>query len=263
MFRGIEIAAQGMASIIDYNDIIANNLANINTPGFKQLTPTFKNIHEMAINGKNTDISGNEKTEELGSLSAGSMLDVTHLDFNQGSLIKTDGRLDVALNSEGFFAVETKSGEDAYTRNGGFSINEEGDLTTRNGDFVLGENGRKINLDLGANSVSDITIMSDGRIMIKENELDKLKVINFEDPSKLKAMGNTLFKNIDENNNRPQSIENYTVAQGYLESSNASVIESMINSITGSRTYETLAKVISNSDSTIRKAVTDVGRVMQ
>ena len=98
--------------------------------------------------------------------------------------------------------------------------------------------------------------------MVKNNEVGKLKVVNFEDVSKLKAKGNTLLENIDENN-KPMEMEKYKVSQGYLETSNANVIESMINSISGSRTYETLSKVIYSTDSTLRKAVNDVGRVMQ
>jgi len=261
MFRGIEIAAKGMTSIINYNDIIANNLANVSTPGFKQLNPAFKDIHQIALNGNGQEIFGHGG--KIGSLSAGSMLDITQLDFTQGALIKTDGRLDVALNSDGFFAVKTESGEQAYTRNGGFFLNEDGDLTTRAGDAVMGEGGGIINLDLGNNSVSDISITADGRIMLKDQEIDKLKVVNFEDTTKLKAMGNTLFKNTDEENNAPKDVNYYTVAQGYLEGSNANVIESMINSITGTRTYETLSKVVQDSNSTFKKAVDDVGRVVR
>ena len=129
MFRGIEIAASGMASVIDLNDIIANNLANVNTPGFKQLIPTFKDIHEFAVK----DTNSTEKNM-IGTLSIGSMLDNTQLDFTQGALRKTEGKLDVALNGEGFFVVKTKANEECYTRNGGFSVNENGDLVTRQGD---------------------------------------------------------------------------------------------------------------------------------
>ena len=257
MFRGIEIAASGMASVIDLNDIIANNLANVNTPGFKQLIPTFKNIHEVAVR----DTESAEETT-IGTLSIGSMLDTTQLDFAQGALNKTDGKMDIALNSEGFFVVKTQAGEECYTRNGGFSLNENGDLVTRAGDFIVGEDGQEINIDLSNHSIKELNIMEDGRIMMKDNELGKLKVVNFEDVSKLKARGNTLFGNSDENN-KPIELEHYKVTQGYLETSNSNVIESMINSITGSRTYETLSKIIYNTDSTLKKAVNDVGRVMQ
>ncbi len=260
MFRGIEIAAKGMASISDLNDIIANNMANVSTPGFKQLIPTFKDIHELAV--KDKELSGLEEDVHLGSLSMGSMLDITQLDFRQGALLKTDGTLDVALNSDGFFVVKSDTGEECYTRNGGFFINEDGNLVTRAGDVVLGENGGSIDLDLGANSISDIVIMGDGRIMVKEQEVDRLKVVGFEDSSSLKAMGNTLFRNIDKEN-KPLAIDNYMVTQGYLESSNANVIESMINSITGTRTYETLSKVVRSADLTMKKAVNDVGRVIR
>lgn len=262
MFRGIEIAASGMASIIDLNDIIANNMANVNTPGFKKLTPTFKSIHDQAINGQEDDINGTGEATKIGSLSMGSSLDSARLDFSQGALNKTDGRLDVALNGEGFFVVQTKSGEECYTRNGGFTLDEEGNLMTRSGDKVLDESGQAININIAEGRVSDIDITEDGRIMLKKEEMGRLKVVNFEDTSSLQSKGNSLFSNVDENN-KPKEMEKFSVSQGFLESSNANVVESMINSITGARMYETLSKVIQNADSTYRKSVTDVGRVMQ
>lgn len=261
MFRGIEIAASGMSSVINLNDIIANNLANVNTPGFKQLMPTFKDIHEVAVKAEKRFNADEDDRNSIGSLSLGSMLDTTQLDFSQGALQKTDGRLDVALNSDGFFVIQTKDGEQFYTRNGGFTLNEDGDLLTRAGDHVVGEGGRPISISIGTNSIKDITIMADGRITVKNEEVEKLMVVNFEDTSVLKMKGNTLFENSDKINNPPTEMENYLITQGYLETSNANIVKSMINSITGARTYETLSKVIRNTDATIRKAVNDVGRV--
>lgn len=258
MIRGINTAASGMVSIINLNDIIAHNLANVNTPGFKQLIPTFKNVQEVEINDKN---NLNQKGLTVGSLSMGSMLDTTQLDFEQGALRQTGRPLDVALNSEGFFVIEAETGEN-YTRNGSFFINEDGDLLTRAGGKVVGESGRAININLGDNGVRDMTITADGRIMVGADEVDRLKIVNFDDLSALKMQGNTLFKNID-NQNKPIELENYAITQGHLETSNSNIVKSMISSIAGSRTYETLSKVISNTNITLRKAVNDVGRVIR
>lgn len=258
MVQGINTAASGMISVLSQNDIIANNLANINTPGFKQLMPTFKNIHEFKIY-ETTNNGTNSKGNSIGSISAGSAIDATQLDFRQGALNKTNSPLDVAINGEGFFVVEKETGE-YYTRNGSFSLNQEGDLITNAGDKVLGENGRAINIDIEMGSLSDIIIAADGRIMQKEQEIDRLKIVDFEDKSKLRMMGNSLFKNIDKNQ-QPVELENCMVSQGYIESSNANIIESMINSITGARTYESLSSVIKSANSTVRQAVTQVGMV--
>ncbi len=250
-----------MVSIINQNDIIANNLANINTVGFKQLIPTFKDIREVDVQQEeNKNDNGLPGLNTIGSLSAGSVLDDTRLDFSQGAIKPTGGKLDVALNGNGFFAVQTNSGE-CYTRNGNFSLNADGDLVTKAGYKVLGSGGSPINIDLTGKSEQDIVITNDGRITFDNEEVGKFKVVDFKDKSKLKMMGDSLFKNIDANT-KPVPLENFSVMQGHLETSNANVVKSMINSITGSRTYETLARIISQTDQTLRKTVNEVGTVV-
>ena len=262
MFRGIETAASGMASVMDLNDIIANNLANINTPGFKQLVPTFKQIHEVKVKDNIKDGSGEMELRKIGTLSLGSVLDTTQLDFKQGALKRTDAPFAVALNGEGFFVVQDRNGEEFYTRNGSFSLNEEGDLVTTSGDLVVGKSGRPIYINLAEQSIKDIHLTDDGMILLNNEELDGLMVVNFEDLSALKARGNSLFENSDPGN-RPMEMERPNIVKGFIEGSNASVVESLINSITGARTYETLSKVIQSTDATLKRAVNDVGRVMQ
>ncbi|HSA05571.1 MAG TPA: flagellar basal-body rod protein FlgF [Candidatus Gastranaerophilales bacterium] len=261
MVNGIDIAASGMVSIIDLNDIIANNLANANTTGFKQLIPTFRNIQDFSVpdmNKKNGEAS--DSMTSIGNLSAGSMIDATQLDFSQGSLHQTDKKLDLAINGEGFFTVETEKGQ-FYTRNGSFSVNDEGDIVTKEGYKVLGEGGRGINIDLEDIGVEKLVITRDGRIMSGTDELDKLKMVDFEDKTKLKMMGTSLFRNSDPDN-PPVELKNGAVMQGYLETSNANVVKTMINSISGARTYETLSKIIKDTDATLRKTVNEVGTVI-
>jgi len=259
MVQGIETAAAGMVSIIDRNDIIANNLANTNTVGFKQLMPSFKNIHDVDVQVKNIDDPASPGMKKIGTLSAGCALDATQLDFAQGALKQTGRSLDVALDGEGFFRVKNDSGE-YYTRNGSFSLNEEGDLITRSGDLVLNNSGGTINIDITGRSMEDVTITKDGRIMHNDAELDRLGIVDFADKTKLKMKGHSLFENIDPKV-KPVEPENYSVSQGFLEGSNANVIKSMINSVEGSRIYETLSKVIRDSDQTLRKTVNEVGDV--
>ncbi len=257
MIQGINTAAAGMSSVIDWNDIIANNLANINTVGFKQLIPTFRDIKEINIQAENTAEPMNPGSGTIGSISAGSIIDMTHLDFSTGALKKTDRNLDVAINGDGFFAIQTAKGE-FYTRNGNFTLDENRDLVTKSGDKVLSEGGGAINIDVTAQSMKELFISQDGRIMQGDIEIDKLRIVDFKDKSNLKTIGNSLFKSIDE---QPVEMQNPSVSQGYLEGSNANVVKSMIDSITGSRTYETLSKIIRNSDSTLRKTINEVGRV--
>ena len=256
MVQGINIAASGMISVLNQNDIIANNLANINTPGFKQLMPTFKNIHDSKIYDA-TNKNDSPEENVIGSISAGSAIDASMLDFKQGAISKTNSPLDVAINGKGFFCIES-DGKECYSRNGRFSLNEEGELVTSAGNKVLGENGRSISIDVQMGGINDVVIAADGRILQKGAEVDRLKMVDFEDKSKLQMMGNSLFSSGGE---KPVELENVALSQGYIEGSNANVIESMINSITGARTYETLSSVIKNSNATLKQTVTQVGAV--
>lgn len=261
MIQGINTAAAGMASVIDQNDIIANNLANVNTVGFKQLMPTFMNIKNLNVQVENENDDIHPGLRSIGNISAGTMIAETHIDLSQGALNQTERKLDVAVNGEGFFAVSNENGE-FYTRNGNFALNEEGELVTKSGEKVLSEGGGSIKLEIEARSLSDLVISNDGRVIQGGVEIDKLKIVDFEDKSKLRVVGNSLITNTDKNQ-QPVELDNPSVSQGYLESSNANVVKSMIDSITGSRTYETLSKVIRDSDGTLRKTVNEVGAVVR
>lgn len=262
MSRGIDSAASGMISILNLNDILANNLANVNTPGFKQSIPTFKDIQDIIINKTNAlnNNSNNEEennSEKLGSLSAGSVLDSTVLDFRQGSLKSTGSQLDLAINGNGFFAVETPNGE-AYTRNGSFILGKNGEITTIDGYPLLGESG-PIYLNIEDAEVRDFRVDTQGNIEIKGKQIDKLKIVDFENREKLQPIGNSLFQ--QDNNQTLIGANNYELTQGALESSNSNVIETMVNSITGMRTYEALSKVIKDNERTLVKSINEVGRM--
>lgn len=262
MVNGIETAASGMMSILNYNDIIANNLANVNTPGFKALIPTFKNISDIEIKEKTKDEQG-DTNKPVGTLSAGSVLDSTLIDLKQGALSKTDNKLDFAIEGDGFFAIQTPEGE-CYTRNGSFTLNNEGVLVTKDGKAVLSESNSEIKIGLDNTntgiSVDKLTVGEDGTLYLKNQAVDKFKIVNFNTPSDLETIGNSLFKKIN-TDIQPIAAQNSKVSQGYIEGSNSSVIENLINSISASRSYESLSKVIKTSEMTLSKAVNEVGRV--
>jgi len=260
MVRGIETAAAGMVSIMNLNDIIANNLANINTAGFKQLIPAFKNINEVNLKQKNSENSS-EMYKNIGKLSTGSAIDATVLDLKQGALRQTGNKLDFAINGEGFFAIGTEQGE-RYTRNGSFSLDTQGNLITKDGLPVLGEDDKAIKLDVNNADPKDVTVSEDGRVYLNKQEFGKLKIVEFEKTTDLKTIGNGLFEPIGEDV-KPKDNPNSKIAQGYIEASNANAIENMINTISANRTYETLSKVVQSSNRTLEKAVTDVGRVRE
>src|ERR1035437_2973011 len=157
MVIGIESAVNGMIGVQNWNDVITNNLANVNTPGFKSSMLAFKNIQDMAINQR---LPNSSDSEYIGNLSAGGVVDSTMLDMRQGSIQVTGNKSDLAISGKGFFTVKTPNG-DAYTRNGSFIKNSDGLLTTTDGYPVLGQKGP---INIGSKTAQDINIASDGTI---------------------------------------------------------------------------------------------------
>jgi len=256
MVRAIEAAASGMISQMNLNDILANNLANINTPGFKQTIAAFKDIKETAVNEINP-AKGFETDKPLGSVSLGSELDKTCLDFSQGSIKTTGNKLDLAINGSGFFTIQTPGGT-AYTRNGSFVVNDKGTVSTAEGFALMGEKG-PLTLNTKTEEIKNITINSAGEVMQNGQIVDKLNISDFADLKSLQAVGNSLYK--PTNNQLSFTAKNVEIKQGALETSNANVVGTMVNTIQGQRTYEALSKVIETTSRTMSKSVNEVGRI--
>lgn len=269
MVSGIDSAASGMIAQQMNIDVIANNLANVNTAGFKELIPVFKNFNNVNVvdvkeNNKNKSDDNDfisETDNIIGTYSTGSVMDSTILDLQQGALRKTDNKLDFAINGNGFFAVGTNNG-DCYTRDGSFVVNSEGNLVTKDGNPVLNQGGSAIKLDIAKTGINDLNVTNDGTIYLNNKEVDKLKIVDFNNASDIKTIGNSLYQPVN-NNVQPIEAKNFEVNQGFIEGSNANVIGTMINSISATRTYETLSKVLKTTESTLEKAVNDVGRIKE
>ncbi|OGI16996.1 MAG: flagellar basal-body rod protein FlgF [Candidatus Melainabacteria bacterium RIFOXYA2_FULL_32_9] len=257
MVRGINISATGLVNITDYHDIIANNLANVNTPGFKQTLASFKSLDDIEVN-KIDAAKGFDNKQSLGTISAGGVIDSTVFDFSQGSIKPTGNPFDLAISGEGFFVVNTPNGE-AYTRNGSFITGEDGLVTTLNGHPLVGESG-PISININEADVKSIKIHPNGDVEINKEIVDKVKIVDFEDRKMLKAMGDSLFKPVDDSQ-KPIDSENYQINQGALESSNANVVECMIKSIEAMRAYENLTKNIETVNRGLSKTINEVGRI--
>jgi len=224
-------------------DVLANNLANINTPGFKQDRLVFRVPVEK---------EGDSHTDYLQGPSS-PMPSGARTDFSQGILRHTDNALDLALDGTGFFCIKTPGGTH-YTRNGSFAINEDGVLATREGLPVLGKGGEiKIN-------GSNVHVDEGGKVSVDGSEVGTLKVVTVSQPESLKKMGNTLFapggSGVAE-----EKAEGFKVRQGYLETSNVNGIRVMTEMIDISRGYESYQKVIQFLNDAARKSIDGVGRL--
>lgn len=266
MIKGLYSAASGMVSMLSANDTLANNLSNINTPGFKKGITIFKSFAPLLLEKVSAD--GNDRSQsgqKIGSLSAGSGVNSVSVDFSQGQVKKTGQDYDLALSGKGFFEVRTEQGKTLYTRDGSFERSPEGFLVTREGHKLIGTDNKPINL---GTSVIDFKVNDDGTVALKDatgtiantdQTIGKLKIVEFENNQALSRMGMNLYS--DTGAAGPKLSEGTRVIQGALEMSNANVINSMVKSIEGMRTYETLAKVVETTGRNLEKATTQLGKV--
>lgn len=208
-------------------ETVANNMANMNTNGFK------KNI-----------ISFNQALE---------MTSISKIDFTKGPVRYTGNELDVALDSKGFFQVQTANGI-RYTRDGAFKLDEAGTLVTGNGHSVLGQNG-PITID-----GSKVSIGGDGQIQVNGEPADRLMVVDFENLQLLKKEGGSYYSYTGEEN-EISAVEDVRVQQNYLESSNVNSTEEMIKMIETYRAFESVQKAIQSIDKINEKMVNDYGLV--
>ncbi len=222
MFSGIYSHASAMDVASRQHDVIANNLANANAAGFR------RTILAVSTRGSNEELqSGDVNTDLRGSTSAR-----TYIDFTEGNLIDTGRKLDLAINGEGMFVIETPNGN-MYTRNGNFHLSTDGRLVTADGSNVLG-NGQALTVPADA-QLSDIVINADGTVRAKGEEIGQLDLVTFDNLGVLQAVGDTRFRAPEDVTSRPAA---GAVIQGSLESSNTSLVTEMIAMIIGMRHFE-------------------------
>ncbi|MDR4505544.1 MAG: flagellar basal-body rod protein FlgF [Candidatus Scalindua sp.] len=230
MIDGIYLAASGLDAYTKKQEVIASNLANTNTAGFKKYMADFT-----------------IKTEEAGGV--GTVSADVSIDFAKGDLTYTGNSLDMAIDGEGFFTIETDQGL-RYTRNGQFQLSGKGEIVTANGGKVLGQNGPLI-IPKGAGSV---TIDGTGKIKGGNNAIGELLINSFTEMSSLIPAGSGLYSASDiavlDTNNLDFKIE-----QGYLEKSNVNVVMEMVDMIENMRSYEVSNYIIKNFSDTLQQLI--------
>ena len=273
LVSSFESAANGMLALMDMNDNTANNLANVNTVGYKKGSLRFKDVMQSAVYSQEggSIIRNTNENNYLGSLSVGSAsMQYTH-DFSQGALTKTSNPYDVAIEGDGFFKVQDQDGNVAYTRNGSFVVDRGYWLKTKQGEYVLDVNNRRIRMlpeDMEDETVfrdrKDIVIAENGNIEINSYNqkipLQTIGVWDFSDKDDLFEVGDAKFIPRDTVNNPEFRSEKFSIQQGMLELSNSNVIREMINTINTSRNYESLTKLVSTNSDMLTTAVS-LGRI--
>jgi flagellar basal-body rod protein FlgG len=244
MVNGLYTARNGMMLLQGMMDNTAHNLSNANTSGFKK--SLMASIAQVDIR-RNDELKLHQDEEHE--------MSENYIDYSQGSMIVTGNPLDLALESSGFFEIETENGI-RYTRNGSFTRNAIGELVTLQGNKVLGEDGLPLTLDESA----EFSVSPSGKVYADGKEVGKLSIVDFADKrTELGREGYNLF--YSKANARPEQALNATLKQGFLESSNVSVIDSMVEMIRFQRNYEANQKSVQSEDETLSKAVNDIGKI--
>lgn len=212
--------------------ILSNNLANINTTGFKEDQATFRLIDPSSTESA----SPSDPVDGVSALVSAVIPMTTHTDFSKGPLQQTGNPLDLAIDGDGFFSVQTEQGV-RYTRNGAFSINAGGVLATADGDPVMGEGG-EITID-----GSDVRFDGSGTVIVDGAAIDKLRIVKIAEPLALQKIGKTLFQ-LDESKGSEEQLDYGGIQQGYLEGSNVNAVKAMTELIEVQRGYESYQKMI-------------------
>lgn len=264
IIRGLESAANGMQALIGQNDSTANNVANVNTVGYKKQNLIFQDIYDSSIIQKSPQT---DEVRNIGELSIGSQVQKLTYDFSQGTLDKTGNPFDLAVEGDGFFKIQSSGGDISYTRNGAFTLNNNGELVTKDGDYVIDNKGKPIKIktnDVVMHSINDIIINEDGQIQLSNDQtqitMQKIGMYDFSNKEDMVCIGGSKFKPTNISTNPELKAEKFSIQQGSLEMSNANVVTEMMKTVSTSRNYEALSKLIKSNGDTLEE-VMRVGRL--
>lgn len=268
MMRALWTAASGMTTQQTNVDVIANNLSNVNTTGYKTQTAQFKTLLYQTIQSKTT--SANGETKPIGAqVGLGVRNASITTNFRQGALTQTDINTDFAIDGKAFFAVQNLDGETVYTRNGSFNWaigNEEGGimLCSSEGFPVLDTFGLPIELGTEYNT-SKISIDADGNVCYPDENNNpqpigmQIGLVQFSNPGGLEKGSGSTYKQSDASGEPLMEIDNpdlqkSKIRQGYLEASNVQTVDEMVNLIVAQRAYEMNSKAIQAADEMLGQA---------
>lgn len=248
MINGLYTAARAMESAERQHEIAAENLANVQMQGYKR-----RFLHQSTFDAEVTGALKNEKRQHKDSIPHPDhdvlQLESAH-DFLQGQMKDTGRSLDVALSGDGFFVVTGPEGEQLYTRNGSFYVNDNRQLVTIDNLPVQGQGGPIVLPDNG--NAGGLKIDRDGRVFAGREEIGQLQLVDFADRTLLEPMGSTLYIAGQGATPAPATPD---VMQGYLEQSNVVTINELISIISSSKQFEAAQKSMSMIMETLQKRI--------
>ena len=251
MIRGIYTGTSALNVYELKQSVLANNLANLDTPGFKKDVFFIQGTDPVAM----YRFSRGENPTFLGEMDSSVQPGVgTNIDFSPGRIESTGNPLDLAIEGEGFFVVDM-GGKEAYTRAGNFTLDREGRLVTLSGYPVQGRNGA-----ITFPRQGEVAVDEQGRVLLDGVVVDELRIVDFEDRSFLQKEGENLLT-LRDDTVQPQEAQGFRVRQGFLERSNVDAIEAMVDMISALREYEISQKLIMSHDEALSRATGEIARL--
>lgn len=250
--RSLNIAATGMLAQQRNVEVISNNLANMNTTAFMRRRPEFQDLLYQNLRRVGTTSSDAGTIVPSGvQLGLGVKLAAVYRIHEQGNLTATDNTLDLAIQGKGYFQIRLPTGETAYTRDGTFQLNAEGQIVTHDGYTVLP--GLTV-----PNNAIDVTVNASGQVLVKIqgtvalSNIGQIQIANFPNEPGLNSIGGNLYQESPASGApitaNPATTGFGSILQGFLETSNVNAVEEISNLISAQRAYEMNSKVIKTSD---------------
>ncbi len=257
MIRALWTAGTGMNVQQTNLDIIANNIANVNTNGFKRSRADFQDLMYQTLRMQGTKTEGGNQVPTGIQIGHGAMLAAVQKIFLQGDYQQTSNELDVAIEGNGFLQITLPSGEKAYTRAGSFKRDSEGRIVTSDGylldpNITIPQNTTKVSIE------ADGTVSAQVQGTATPQQIGKIELATFSNVAGLKAIGKSFFQETEASGTpttgKPGENGIGTLLQGYLEMSNVNIMQEMINLIIGQRAYEVNSKAIQAADEMLQMA---------
>ena len=256
MLRGMYSSISAMINLQASQSVITNNMANINTTGFKSETVVSKSFDELVLSNRDKYINGEGKSQELGSLNPGVRIDETVTNYTQGTIVSTDNDTDFAIDGKGFFTIEDRDGNRRYTRDGVFKVNSMGYLVTTSGDSVLGVNQTTNALEPIYVGNENISMDNRNNILLDSRIAYRFNIVDFQDYNALNKVGQNLFEG-----NNPMEANSYSVQNKVKETSNVDMIDVTSALMSNLRAFEANQKVVQVMDTTLSKIANEIGSI--
>lgn len=250
--RSLSIAATGMLAQQRNVEVVANNLANMNTTGYMRRRTEFQDLLYQNLRRVGSTSSDAGTIVPAGvQLGLGVKLAAVYRIHEQGNLTATDNPFDLAIQGKGMFQIELPTGETAYTRDGTFQLNDQGQIVTHDGYKVLpGITVASDAIDVSINESGEVLVKKEGKVDL--TKAGQLEIATFPNDAGLEAMGNNLYIQSPASGNpstgSPADTGFGSILQGFLETSNVNAVEEISNLISAQRAYEMNSKVIKTSD---------------